>query len=189
MGDSPNIESVYEPGWGETGPQRPEDQVMIENSISAYRLSEENAKGYQATIDGFGVEAEARDILLFNGRDNELKQNRSLMAVNAAMTALMHNSDYPKVREVRSAGQGYVTSDRSPVGVFASNDKYTHTNRESGIELPLENLVFYQVKGSSELEYKSARKQLIDNANVVLQIFSTDFRLPQFPLDDKLKKI
>lgn len=66
---------------------------------------------------------------------------------------------------------------------------FIHKNTESGIKIPLSNIVLLKRNEATDEEYEKAREMIIDKANRTLQLFDTDFRIPQFPKGNKLKSI
>lgn len=189
MSDSTRIESIYEPGFGPTGPQKPEDLIMVENNISVYGVKKERAEKYQDALKrgGWG-DYESKDIILFAGQGDS-NQKQTLIAMNSVINSSMVDPLFPKVMTRRDFDGGYSTSEVSPIQAVDLSEGFSHTNTESGIKIPLTNVVLLKRREASDDDYDKARSMIIQKTNIALQIFNTDFRIPQFPNDDKLKRI
>ncbi len=187
--DGTRIESIYEPGFGATGPQKSEDLIMVENPISVYGVKDERSSLYQDALNrgGFG-DYKSKDMILF-ANNGEIKRDQALVAINSAINIAMMGNMYPKVMTRKNFEGGYTTSESSPIQAVDLTDSFSHTNSESGIKIPLANIVFLKRNEASDKEYEQARAIIIDKANRTLQLFGTDFRIPQFPSGDKLKGI
>lgn len=187
--DGTRIESVYEPGFGETGPQKSEDLVMVENPISVYAIKDERSERYQKAINNIGLfDYKSKDMILL-AESGDAKQQQGVIALRSAIKELISEQNYPRVMTRKDFDGGYSTSEVSPIEVVTFTDEFTHTNSESGIKIPATNIVFVKRNEASDIEYTRGRTMIINKANEALQLFNTDFRIPQFPSDDKLKKI
>jgi hypothetical protein len=186
-----SIQSVYEPGWGETGPTKIEDAVMIESPIGVYRLSEKRAANYQKALDKSEHRGKPKDIMFFTESDanGEERLEQAGIALQYAKDKLLDNDTFPSVQRKEEFPGGHYYIQESPVGAVPMSTEFTHTNRQSGVRIPVQNLVFYQSDLATEEQYTKGRRMLIDKANEVLQKFKADFRIPQFPPNDKLKEI
>jgi len=95
--DGTRIESVYEPGFGETGRQKPEDLIMVENPISAYGVKDERATRYQDALNNVGLgEHQSKDIILF-ANNGDTKQGQALVAINSSILVAIRDPLYPKI--------------------------------------------------------------------------------------------
>lgn len=187
------IESVYEPGWGETGPQTLEDSVMMEKPVGIYSLTKRTAKDCQKLLDRAGIEASPQGLILFAEKDKEQRSSQAEIAIKASIQELMlEESGFPKVKIKKDLHDGkgsYQISERSPFFSVSLTDPSTHTNFESGLTIPLKSILLCKQKGATDAEYNRATSLVLTNVNKILRIFDASFRIPEVGDTEKLLEV
>lgn len=184
-GDGTKIELVYEPGFGSMGSAK--ENTLVESPIGLYRLSEKKKADYQKMLDNSRVDGTPRDVIFFVKDKTYFPQ--ALVALIYSAKDLSTNPNFPTINKRKDTPDGYSITNHSALGAYNPSDGYTQSNKEAGVDLPLDNLILYQTTGVSNEDYVKGRRMLIDKANETLQIFEAKFRIPQFPPDDKLREI
>lgn len=192
MGDvvSSEIKTVYEPGFGSMGELK--EQVMIENPVGIYGLKEESKVQFRESFQAKALKGVEPDKLIIFAEPlkDDLMRKQALIALKYSSMELSKTGEVKMANLTASVDGDNVSMVYYPkVGIIDVIGEYNIVSNESDVKVPGAALLVYRGQGVSESDYHEALPKLISKANETLQVMNADFRIPQFPPEDKIKKI
>jgi len=162
------------------------ENLIPDIPVAVYALSEATRAKWQSKLKSAGSENEPFEvILLAEPKGEDSMQKRISVALSASSYKLMREkANFPKITTQKSIGGESATMtqvmETSPLE-WAELSNLSITDGVSGREVPVDGILFCKSKGATEAEYLQARNLVVNEANKMLQLFDTEFRIPNFP--------